>query len=83
MSNWVIHIVGGKLGVKTSSVDVVISLVETPGHHTSVWLLEVARVLKPGGDFLVQEPLLSKNATLEEQRVFSKSFVHKSTKDEL
>lgn len=70
MSNWVFHIVGGKLGVKTSSVDAVISLVETPGHHTSSWLLEVSRVLKPGGDFLIQEPLLNRNATLEEQRVF-------------
>lgn len=70
MSNWVFHIVGGKLGVKTSSVDVLISLVQTPGHHTSSWLLEAARVLKPGGDFLIQEPLLNMNATLEVQRVF-------------
>lgn len=74
MSNWIIHVVGGKLGVKTSSVDAVISLVETPGHHTSSWLLEVARILKPGGDFLIQEPLLNRNATLEEQRVLHNRF---------
>lgn len=49
---------GGKLEAATSSVDAVVSLMQTPGRHSSIFLTEVARVLKPGGDCLVQEPLL-------------------------
>lgn len=52
-------ILEGKLEAGTSSVDAVISLMQTPGRHSSVLLSEVARVLKPGGDFFVQEPLLA------------------------
>jgi hypothetical protein len=49
----------GKLEAVTSTVDVVISLMQTPGRHSSDFLKEVAHVLKSGGEFLVQEPLLA------------------------
>lgn len=45
-------------------MDVVISLVGAPGFHDSDYFQEVARVLKPGGEFVVQEP-----AALEEKKV--------------
>lgn len=50
-------------------MDVVISLVETPGYHNSRWLLEVSRVLKPGGWFWVQEPLTCRTVAPEELKV--------------
>lgn len=59
-----IKYVEGKLAAETSSVDVVISLVGAPGFHDSDYFQEVARVLKPGGEFVVQEP-----AALEEKKV--------------
>jgi SAM-dependent methyltransferase len=49
---------GGKLEPAAASVDAVVSLMQTPGRHSQVFLSEVARVLKPGGELLVQEPLL-------------------------
>lgn len=56
--------VEGKLAAETSSVDVVLSLAGTPGFHELPYLQEVVRVLKPGGDFVAQEPVAS-----EEQQV--------------
>jgi len=56
----------GKLAAETSSVDVVISLVGAPGFHDSDYFQEVARVLKPGGEFVVQEP-----AALEEKKTYA------------
>ena len=55
----------GKLEAGTSAVDAVISLMQAPGRHSSVFLEEVARVLKPGGDFLIQEPLLADGQELK------------------
>ncbi|XP_024383003.1 anamorsin homolog 2 [Physcomitrium patens] len=46
-----------KLDVGTS-VEAVVSLMHTPGRHSPSFLAEVARVLNPGGSFLVLEPLL-------------------------
>ncbi|KAG0581764.1 hypothetical protein M758_3G005100 [Ceratodon purpureus] len=54
-----------KLESATSSVDAVVSLMQTPGRHSQVFLTEVARVLKPGGDLLVQEPLLADGQVLK------------------
>ena len=65
---------GGKLGFETSSVDAVISLAETPGFHNWTWLLEVSRVLKLGGDFRIQEPLVSRKPTHEERKVITFTF---------
>lgn len=50
-------ILEGKLESSTSSVDAVTTVMQTPGLHSSVLLAEISRVLKPGGDFIVQEPL--------------------------
>jgi hypothetical protein len=61
--------IGGKLDFDTSSVDVVISLTGTPGFHNWAWLLEVSRVLKTGGDFRIQEPLVSRKPNDEERKV--------------
>ena len=66
MISLLIKYVGCKLAAETSSVDVLISLVGAPGFHDSTYFEEVARVLKPGGKFVVQEP-----ATLEEKKVSS------------
>jgi hypothetical protein len=59
MISLLIKYVEGKLAAETSSVDVVISLVGAPGFHDSAYIQEVARVLKPGGEFVVQEPAAS------------------------
>jgi hypothetical protein len=56
---------GGKLEAATSSVDAVVSLMQAPGRHSAAFLTEVARVLKPGGDLLAQEPLLSDGQELK------------------
>jgi SAM-dependent methyltransferase len=61
---------GGKLEAATSSVDAVVSLMQAPGRHSAAFLTEVARVLKPGGDLLAQEPLLSDG---QELKVWSQS----------
>lgn len=55
----------GKLDVGTS-VEAVVSLMHTPGRHSPSFLAEVARVLNPGGSFLVLEPLLVET---QEQKV--------------
>jgi SAM-dependent methyltransferase len=55
----------GKLEAATSSVDAVVALMQTPGRNSSEFLKEVARVLKPGGDFVVQEPLLAEAQELK------------------
>lgn len=64
----------GKLEAATSSVDAVIALMQTPGRNSSDFLKEVARVLKPGGDFVVQEPLLAQAQELK-VALFNKSSV--------
>jgi hypothetical protein len=51
------------------SINVVISLAATPGHHNTAWLTEVARVLRPGGEFWLQEPLMSRDVAPEEKSV--------------
>jgi len=61
--------VGGKLDVESSTVEVVISLAETPGFHNWTWLMEVGRILKNGGNFWIQEPLISRNLVDEEHEV--------------
>lgn len=55
----------GKLEAATSTVDVVLSLMQTPGRNSPDLLKEVARVLKPGGEFLAQEPLLAAGQELK------------------
>ncbi|OUZ99764.1 Anamorsin [Macleaya cordata] len=46
----------GNLYFKSSSLNAVISISEKPGFHTQLWLLELAKVLKPGGSVVLQEP---------------------------
>lgn len=43
----------GKLNLNSSSLDAVVSV---SGLHTQQWLLELARVLKPGGIIVLQNP---------------------------
>lgn len=43
----------GKLNLKSSSLDAVVSI---SGLHTQQWLLEIARVLRPGGIIVLQNP---------------------------
>lgn len=59
MISLLVKYVEGKLAAETSSVDVVMSLMGTPGFHDFGYLQEVARVLKQGGEFVVQEPAAS------------------------
>ncbi|CAK9201720.1 unnamed protein product [Sphagnum troendelagicum] len=56
---------GGKIAAESLSINVVISLAATPGHHNTAWLTEVARVLRPGGEFWLQEPLMSRLSALQ------------------
>lgn len=62
-------VAGGKLRADSSSVDVVVSLAETPGRHSFAWLSEVSRTLKPGGILVVQEPLTIRDISAEEAQV--------------
>ncbi|ERN14350.1 hypothetical protein AMTR_s00033p00214520 [Amborella trichopoda] len=39
-----------------STLSAVVSITEKPGFHTQLWLLELAKVLKPGGTVYLQEP---------------------------
>ncbi|KAH8971996.1 hypothetical protein BDL97_02G171600 [Sphagnum fallax] len=58
------------LGLATASLEVVISLVENPGHHTKAWLSEIVHVLKPGGVLWLQEPFACQDvAEAEQQRL--------------
>lgn len=48
----------GSLYFKSSSLSTVISVSEKPGFHNQLWLLELVKVLKPGGFVFLQEPTL-------------------------
>ena len=48
----------GSLYFKSSSLSTVISISEKPGFHNQLWLLELVKVLKPGGFVFLQEPSL-------------------------
>lgn len=61
------------LGLATASLEVVISLVENPGHHTKAWLSEIVHVLKPGGVLWLQEPFACQDVAEADQQV-SKMF---------
>ncbi|THG17802.1 hypothetical protein TEA_015415 [Camellia sinensis var. sinensis] len=61
----------GSLYFKSSSLSTIISVSEKPGFHTQLWLLELAKVLKPGGNMFLQEPSFfyrNKDLVLEESR---------------
>ncbi|CAL5383971.1 unnamed protein product [Camellia sinensis] len=61
----------GSLYFKSSSLSTIISVSEKPGFHTQLWLLELAKVLKPGGNVFLQEPSFfykNKDLVLEESR---------------
>ncbi|GBG58864.1 hypothetical protein CBR_g263 [Chara braunii] len=47
---------GMKLALESSSVDVILSVAEVPGHHTAPLLSEFNRVLRSGGEVTIQEP---------------------------
>ncbi|CAM6095688.1 unnamed protein product [Calypogeia fissa] len=64
---------GGKLPLDSSSVDVLVSVAETPGHHSFAWLTEVSRTLKPGGVLVVQEPLAKREISQEDSQVLGQS----------
>ncbi|KAL3678906.1 hypothetical protein R1sor_021862 [Riccia sorocarpa] len=63
-------LLGGKLPNTSGSIDVFVSVAETPGHHSSSLLQEVSRVLKPEGTLIVQEPLAARDLSPEEANVF-------------
>jgi hypothetical protein len=71
----------GKLEAGTSSLDAVVTVMETPGRHSPVLLSEVFRVLKPGGDFLVQEPLDAETRPALERDLLLAGFVNAETVD--
>ncbi|KAG0555369.1 hypothetical protein KC19_12G164700 [Ceratodon purpureus] len=66
----------GKLEAGTSSLDAVVTVMQTPGRHSSVLLSEISRVLKPGGDFLIQEPLDALTKTTLERNLLLAGFVN-------
>lgn len=55
-----------RLPGQSSSVDMVISVAESPGYHTSGVIGELARVLRPGGTLVLQEPIAKRSAVPEE-----------------
>ncbi|KAL2613974.1 hypothetical protein R1flu_025666 [Riccia fluitans] len=59
-----------QLPKESGSIDVVVSLAETPGLHSSSWLQELSRVLRPEGTLIVQEPLATSDLLQEEAKVF-------------
>ncbi|KAJ7540495.1 hypothetical protein O6H91_10G018200 [Diphasiastrum complanatum] len=71
--------IGMKLNVLGSSVDVVVSLAETPGYHTTAWISELARILKPGGFLLVQEPMHTSPLSHEEEQNLGASLQTQAT----
>eukprot|EP00244_Chara_vulgaris_P003709 TRINITY_DN168_c0_g1_i1.p1 TRINITY_DN168_c0_g1~~TRINITY_DN168_c0_g1_i1.p1 ORF type:complete len:346 (-),score=54.73 TRINITY_DN168_c0_g1_i1:1284-2321(-) len=52
---------GLKLALESSSVDVILSVAEVPGHHTAPLLSEFNRVLRSGGEVTIQEPCCRRN----------------------
>ncbi|CAL5394803.1 unnamed protein product [Camellia sinensis] len=61
----------GSLYFKSSSLSTIILVSEKPGFHTQLWLSELAKVLKPGGNVFLQEPSFfyrNKGLVLEESR---------------
>lgn len=74
-SLWFI-ITDGKVEAGASSVDAVVSFMQKPGRHSPVLLSEVFRVLKAGGDFLVQEPLDAQTKATLERSLLLAGFVN-------
>ncbi|XP_058081188.1 anamorsin homolog 2-like [Magnolia sinica] len=61
----------GNLYFKSASLSAVVSISEKPSFHTQLWLLELAKVLKPGGSVFLQEPSFfdeNKEIVLRESR---------------
>lgn len=50
------YIAEGSLSFKSSSLSNIVSISEKPGFHNQIWLLELTKVLKPGGSVYLQEP---------------------------
>ena len=71
----------GKLEAGTASLDAVVSLMQTPGPHSPVLLSELSRVLKPGGDFLVQEPFNAQTKAALERNLLLAGFVNAESVD--
>ncbi|KAF8411340.1 hypothetical protein HHK36_003887 [Tetracentron sinense] len=61
----------GSLSFESSSLSTIISISEKPGFHNQLWLLELAKVLKPSGSVFLQEPCLfdeNKEIVMRESR---------------
>lgn len=54
-------LLGGDLKVEASSLDALVSLSQKPGFHSGACLADLARILKPGGVLVVQEPQTKDN----------------------
>ncbi|CAM6043810.1 unnamed protein product [Sphagnum compactum] len=66
----------------SSSLEVVISLVENPGHHTQAWLSEIVHVLRPGGVLWLQEPFACQDTqAVLERNLLLAGFVDVETAD--
>ncbi|XP_019053002.1 PREDICTED: uncharacterized protein LOC109113901 isoform X2 [Nelumbo nucifera] len=70
---WALHhfSVGPKDLRIITQASLLVSISEKPGFHTQLWLLELAKVLKPGGSVFLQEPFFfdeNKEAVLRESR---------------
>eukprot|EP00270_Netrium_digitus_P000102 TRINITY_DN10124_c0_g1_i1.p1 TRINITY_DN10124_c0_g1~~TRINITY_DN10124_c0_g1_i1.p1 ORF type:complete len:391 (-),score=86.08 TRINITY_DN10124_c0_g1_i1:305-1330(-) len=56
----------GRLPLASASVDVILSMAESPGFHSMERLTELVRILKPAGVLLLQEPVAARDAYPQE-----------------
>lgn len=57
--NWMVCLTEGKLPIMTASFDVVVTAWNKPELVGEHWLREIGRVLKPGGELILQSILSS------------------------
>ncbi|RWV89953.1 hypothetical protein GW17_00047878, partial [Ensete ventricosum] len=57
--NWMVCLTEGKLPIMTASLDVVVTAWNKPELVGEQWLQEIGRVLKPGGELILQSILFS------------------------
>ena len=53
--------------VPPASVDTIISLAENPSHHTAERVTYLSAFLKPGGTLIVQQPVVARAASSQEE----------------
>uniref|UniRef100_A0A0D6R058 Anamorsin homolog n=1 Tax=Araucaria cunninghamii TaxID=56994 RepID=A0A0D6R058_ARACU len=65
----------GKLNLNSSSLDGIVSVSENLEFHSQPWLLELARVLKPGGKIFVQNIISSNQDASQIKVALERSFL--------